>query len=182
MLYLNPEVRTTNLAEKAILENLSNTNLDQEQCSHLCQSNFRGFDKSVYRVFKNPILLDSVKYSEENLVLSESEGRAFSLIDHLDGIRFYANVWYFDKTDIVWRDFQHVYDLGQKLLIQSKKPKIFYLAMQKKLFWKISQTSIWTKSSVLICARVISEVLTNLFIVCLRILSCWIQWNIPRKI
>ena len=86
MLYLNPEVRTTNLAEKAILENFSINNLDQEQCSYLCQSNFRGFDKSIYRVFKNPILLDSGKYSEENLVLSKS------LIDHLDGIRFYANI------------------------------------------------------------------------------------------
>ena len=92
MLYLNPEVRTTNLAEKAILENLLNVNPDQEQCSYLCQSNFRGFDKSIYRVFKNPIQLDSVKYSEENLVLSESEGRAFRVIDHLDGIRFYANI------------------------------------------------------------------------------------------
>ena len=79
-------------AEKTILENFSNINLDQEQCSYLCQSNFRGFDKSFHRVFKNPILLDSVKYSEENLILTESEGRAFRVIDHLDGIRFYADI------------------------------------------------------------------------------------------
>lgn len=81
-------------AEKAILENFSNINLDQEQFSYLCQSNFRGFDKSVHRVFKNPILLDSVKYSEENLILTEREGRGFRVIDHLDGIRFYADIWH----------------------------------------------------------------------------------------
>ena len=79
MLYLDPQVRTTNLAEKAIFENFSSINLDQEQCSYLCQSNFRGFDKSVHHVFKNPILLDSVKYSEENLILTESEGSNRSL-------------------------------------------------------------------------------------------------------
>ena len=90
MLYLNPEIRASKIAEKAVREMIFNMN--SEQCSYLCQSNFRGFDKSVTRFFKNPLLLDSVKYSEENLVLTESEGRAFRVIDHLDGIRFYADI------------------------------------------------------------------------------------------
>ena len=32
---------------------------------------------------------------------------------------------------IIWRDlqFQHIYDLGQKFLIQSRKKKILYLAI-----------------------------------------------------
>ena len=36
---------------------------------------------------------------------------------------------YFNKADIIWQDLepQHIYDLGQKFLIRSKKPKIFYL-------------------------------------------------------
>ena len=89
MLILNPEARATRIAEQSILANFDNNNKD---CSYLCQSNFRGFDKSVQRVFKDPILLDSVKYSDENLVLCESEGRAFRVIDHLDGIRFYADI------------------------------------------------------------------------------------------
>ena len=91
MLYLNPEVRATKLSEQALSEMCSKEIID-DQCSFLCQSNFRAFDKSVERLFKNPILLDSVKYSEENLVLTESEGRAFRVIDHLEGIRFYGDI------------------------------------------------------------------------------------------
>ena len=55
----------------------------------MVQSNFRGFDKSVDEFYKNPELLDQVKYSEEQLILKESDGRAFKVIEHLDGLRFY---------------------------------------------------------------------------------------------
>ena len=90
-LYLYRDIRATRLSEQSLLEMTADDIID-EKCSYFTQSNFRAFDKSVEKFFKNPILLDSVKYSEENLVLTENEGRAFRVIDHLDGIRFYGDI------------------------------------------------------------------------------------------
>ena len=84
MLYLNKEVRSSQLSDIVI-------SIPKPGCSLLCQSNFRGFDKTVYKTFKNPIILDEVKYSEEKLVLNERGDRAFQPIDHLDGLRFFAD-------------------------------------------------------------------------------------------
>ena len=88
MLYLNKELRSSGFSEKGILQTTAAT---RKHFSFLCQSNFRGFDKSIERLFDNPVLLDEVKYCDETLVLNEKEGRAFKIIDNLDGIRFYGN-------------------------------------------------------------------------------------------
>ena len=82
---MNPELRSTKIA----LQALHALCLNNTDFSCMVQSNFRGFDKSVYEFYKNPVLLDQVKYSEEQLVLNESDGKAFKVIEHLDGLRFY---------------------------------------------------------------------------------------------
>ena len=84
MLYLDSPLRATKIADNSLT-------VEKPDCTLLCQSNFRGFDKTVSRVFKKPFVCDEVKYSDEELVLYEKEGRAFRCIDHLDGIRFFAN-------------------------------------------------------------------------------------------
>jgi hypothetical protein len=86
MLYLSPEIRSSKIGENALIQTTV------PGCSLLCQSNFRAFDKTIYQKFKNPVLLDEVKYAEEELILNANNNRAFSPIDHLDGIRFYADL------------------------------------------------------------------------------------------
>lgn len=89
MLILNPDLRSSSIANQAI-DTVSSKN-DNADFSRFVQSNFRGFDKNVNQIYKNPHLLDEVKYSEEQLILYDTEGRAFKIIDHLDGIRFFAD-------------------------------------------------------------------------------------------
>ena len=88
MLCLDPELRSSKLSEEAIKLMTSNASVD---CSCFLQSNFRAFDKSVARTFKRPKMTDEVKYAEEQLILDDHEGRAFKVIDHLDGLRFFTD-------------------------------------------------------------------------------------------
>ena len=89
ILVLDPDLRSSNIANQA-MQTICNFQPESE-FSRFVQSNFRGFDKSVHKLYKNPQLLDEVKYSEEQLILNETKGRAFKCIDHLDGIRFFAD-------------------------------------------------------------------------------------------
>lgn len=89
MLILNPDLRSSSIANQAI-DTISSQN-DNADFSRFVQSNFRAFDKNVNQIYKNPQLLDEVKYSDEQLILNETEGRAFKIIDHLHGIRFFAD-------------------------------------------------------------------------------------------
>ena len=54
------------------------------------QSNFRAFDKIVEQKFPNPILADNVQYEDVELKDPESGKRLLSVLQYLEGIRFYV--------------------------------------------------------------------------------------------
>ena len=89
MLYFDKEVRSSQVSFK-VMSSYRNSE-ECKDCSFLVQSNFPGFDKTVYQALKMPQLVDEVKYSEEKLVLEENVGRAFRVIDKLDRLRFFVD-------------------------------------------------------------------------------------------
>ena len=89
MLYFDKEVRSSQISYK-VMSSYRNSE-ECKECSFLVQSNFPGFDKTVHQALKKPKLVDEVKYSEEKLVMEENGGRAFSVIDKLDRLRFFVD-------------------------------------------------------------------------------------------
>ena len=97
---------------------------------------------------QNSTFLNSVNFSM-NLIdfkTNEIKGIAFSVPwkkeDDYDIVNAKAKEWHDcaadianefseDKRHLIWRDlqFQHIYDLGQQVLSNSKKPFVVYLAM-----------------------------------------------------
>ncbi len=87
MLVLSPEIRGQDSLSDKFLGQIP----QEDTHSIMVQSNFRGFDKTVFKSFPKTKLVDQVKYSEEELIVN-SDCRAFKIIDHLDGIRFFAQL------------------------------------------------------------------------------------------
>jgi len=88
-LYFKPELRDLGLSValvKAISNHYSNSNT-----LLLCQSNFRGFDKFIEKDGRNPVVAEFARYDDEELVLDQAEGKAFSILSKLDGIKFYTD-------------------------------------------------------------------------------------------
>ena len=62
-----------------------------QNCTMLCQSNFRAWESVVYNSWRNPVICEELKYLDEELCLDEKSGRAFKVIDHLDSLRFFVD-------------------------------------------------------------------------------------------
>lgn len=88
-LYFDPSVRDIGLSD-LLLGTVSNI-CSASNSILMTQSNFRGFDRFVENNFKNPQIVEFMKYDDEELVLPEV-GKCFKLLSKLDGIRFYADV------------------------------------------------------------------------------------------
>ncbi len=88
-LYFDPSVRDIGLSD-LLLSTVSNI-CSASNSILMTQSNFRGFDRFVENNFKNPQIVEFMKYDDEKLLLPEV-GKCFKLLSKLDGIRFYADV------------------------------------------------------------------------------------------
>ena len=89
-LYFDPSVRDIGLSD-LLLGSVANI-CSASNSILMTQSNFRGFDRFVENNYKNPQIVEFMKYDDEELVLPEVEGKCFKLLSKLDGIRFYADV------------------------------------------------------------------------------------------
>jgi hypothetical protein len=88
-LLFNPALRDLGLSV-ALVKALSSHYRNSDSIL-LCQSNFRGFDKFILQQGNDPQVAEYVRYDEEELVLDEKEGRAFSMLSKLDGIKFFTD-------------------------------------------------------------------------------------------
>ena len=93
-LYFDSSVRSFGLSDiliGSVAQICSNSN-----SLLMTQSNFRGFDQFVEGNFKNPQIVEAIRYDDEELVLptnvdDDKQEKCFKLLSKLDGIRFYAD-------------------------------------------------------------------------------------------
>ena len=78
--------------ERGLSEHLMSSSIHMSDESEVilgAQSNFPGFDKFVFKQFRNPLLVDQAKYAHEEL---EVDGvKVLQSLAHLDGMKFFIN-------------------------------------------------------------------------------------------
>ena len=91
MLHISPCAQSSGLSSRIILKTMMQE-MDISNCLIYLQSNFPGFEKSVYSVLPNPQLVDQVKYKDEELCINGN--RCFKKIEHLDGLKFFVEFFH----------------------------------------------------------------------------------------
>ena len=92
MLHISSCARKGGLSSETILNTLMRE-FDISDCLFYCQSNFPSFDKTVYKIFPNPQIVDCVKYNDLDLLVNGE--RCFRNLNHLDSLKFFVE--FFDS-------------------------------------------------------------------------------------